>query len=40
MKQFMPRSAKYVKKYRGKIPLFHSEDIEKDLIKFLNQLLN
>ncbi len=31
MKQFMPRTAKYVKKYRGKIPLFHSEDIEKDL---------
>jgi len=33
MKQFMPRNAKYVKKYRGKIPLFHSENIEKDLNK-------
>ena len=33
MNQFMPRNTKYVKKYRGKIPLFHKEDIEKDLNK-------
>ena len=33
MKKFMPRNAKYVKKYRGKIPLFHSVGIEKDLNK-------
>ena len=39
MKQFMPRSAKYVKKYRGKIPLFHSEDIEKDLNKIFEPIV-
>ena len=33
MKEFMPRSSKYVKKYRGKVPLFHSVGIEKDLNK-------
>tara|TARA_Y100001970_G_scaffold291987_1_gene431387 strand:- start:5760 stop:7550 length:1791 start_codon:yes stop_codon:yes gene_type:complete len=33
MKQLMPRNAKYIKKYRGKIPLFHSEDIERNLNK-------
>ena len=33
MKQLMPRNTKYVKKYRGKIPLFHSEDIERNLNK-------
>jgi ribonuclease E len=33
MNQFMPRNTKYVKKYRGKIPLFHKENIEKDLEK-------
>ena len=33
MKQYMPRNSKYVKKYRGKIPLFHSENIEKELNK-------
>ncbi len=31
MKQFMPRDSKFIKKYRGKIPLFHSENIEKNL---------
>ncbi len=31
MKEFMPRNSKFVKKYRGKIPLFHSVGIEKDL---------
>ncbi len=39
MKQFMPRNAKYVKKYRGKIPLFHSEDIEKDLNKIFDPVV-
>ncbi len=33
MKELMPRYSKYVKKYRGKIPLFHSVGIEKDLNK-------
>ncbi len=33
MKQLMPRNTKYIKKYRGKIPLFHSEDIERNLNK-------
>ena len=27
----MPKSVKYVKKYRGKIPLFHDASIEKEL---------
>ena len=31
MKELMPKNAKYVKKYRGKIPLFHDASIEKDL---------
>ena len=31
MKQFMPRDSKFIKKYRGKIPLFHSENIERNL---------
>jgi len=39
MKQLMPRSAKYVKKYRGKIPLFHSEDIERDLNKMFEPVV-
>ena len=28
----MPKNVKYVKKYRGKIPLFNEADIEKELI--------
>ena len=39
MNQFMPRNAKYVKKYRGKIPLFHKEDIEKDLNKIFEPVV-
>ncbi len=31
MKELMPRNTKYVKKYRGKIPLFHDASIEKEL---------
>ena len=32
MKELMPKSVKNVKKYRGKIPLFHYANIEKELI--------
>ena len=39
MKQFMPGSSKYVKKYRGKIPLFHSVGIEKDLNKIFEPVV-
>ena len=31
MKELMPKCVKNVKKYRGKIPLFHEANIEKDL---------
>ena len=31
MKELLPKSVKFVKKYRGKIPLFHNSGIEKDL---------
>ncbi len=31
MKELMPKNAKYVKKYRGKIPLFHDALIETEL---------
>ena len=33
MKELMPKNVKNVKKYRGKIPLFHDANIEKNLIK-------
>ena len=39
MKQFIPRNAKYVKKYRGKTPLFHSENIEKELNKIFEPIV-
>ncbi len=39
MKEFMPRNSKFVKKYRGKIPLFHSVGIEKDLNKIFEPLV-
>ena len=32
MKELMPKNVKYVKKYRGKIPLFNQADIEEELI--------
>ena len=32
MKELMPKNVKNIKKYRGKIPLFHDAEIEKDLI--------
>ncbi len=31
MKELMPKNVKNIKKYRGKIPLFHDADIEKEL---------
>ena len=31
MKELMPKNVKYIKKYRGKIPLFHEANIEKEL---------
>ena len=31
MKELMPKNVKNIKKYRGKIPLFHEENIEKEL---------
>tara|TARA_E500000178_G_scaffold316013_1_gene335392 strand:- start:41 stop:1864 length:1824 start_codon:yes stop_codon:yes gene_type:complete len=32
MKELMPKNIKNIKKYRGKIPLFHDANIEKELI--------
>ena len=31
MKELMPKNVKNIKKYRGKVPLFHEANIEKDL---------
>ena len=31
MKELMPKNLKNIKKYRGKIPLFHDANIEKEL---------
>ena len=31
MKELMPKNVKNIKKYRGKIPLFHDANIEKEL---------
>ena len=39
MKQIMPKSVKRVKKYRGKIPLFHKEGIEKKLNQIFEPIL-
>jgi ribonuclease E len=39
MNQFMPRNTKYIKKYRGKIPMFHKEGIEKDLNKIFEPVV-
>tara|TARA_B100000959_G_scaffold282972_1_gene350666 strand:+ start:639 stop:2465 length:1827 start_codon:yes stop_codon:yes gene_type:complete len=39
MKQFVPRNSKLVKKYKGKIPLFHNENIEKDLNKIFEPVV-
>ena len=37
MKLLMPHNLKKVKKYRGKIPLFHDEGIEKNLNQILKE---
>ena len=39
MKQLMPRNTKFIKKYRGKIPLFHSEYIEQSLNKIFEPVV-
>ena len=39
MRQLVPTRAKYIKKYRGKIPLFHSENIENDLNKIFDPVV-
>ena len=39
MKQFMPRNSKFVKKYKGKTPLFHNANIEKDLNKIFEPVV-
>jgi ribonuclease E len=39
MKQIMPKSVKCVKKYRGKIPLFYKEGIEKKLNQIFEPIL-
>ena len=39
MRIFMPKQTKFVKKYRGKTPLFHSENIEKDLNKIFEPVV-
>jgi len=39
IKQLMPRNSKYVKKYRGKIPLFHNENIEQNLNKIFDPIV-
>ena len=31
MKELVPKNVKFIKKYRGKIPLFHEAGIEKSL---------
>ena len=33
MKELMPKNVKYIKKYRGKVPLFNDANIESELIK-------
>ena len=30
MKELMPKNTKYIKKYRGKIPLFHDAKLKKN----------
>ena len=39
MKQIMPKSVKYIKKYRGKIPLFYKEGIEKKLNQIFEPII-
>ncbi len=39
MKLIMPKSVKYVKKYRGKVPLFYKEGIEKKLNQIFEPII-
>ena len=39
MKLLMPKSVKYVKKYRGKVPLFYKEGIEKELNQIFEPII-
>ncbi len=39
MKQIMPKCVKYVKKYRGKVPLFYKEGIEKKLNQIFEPII-
>ena len=39
MRQLVPTKTKYIKKYRGKIPLFHNENIENDLNKIFDPVV-
>ncbi len=39
MKELMPKNVKYIKKYRGKIPLFHETGIEKELNKIFEPIV-
>ncbi len=39
MKELIPKNVKYIKKYRGKIPLFHESGIEKELNKIFEPIV-
>ena len=39
MKELIPKNVKYIKKYRGKIPLFHESGIEKELNKIFEPVV-
>ena len=39
MKELMPKNVKYIKKYRGKKPLFHDANIEKQLINIYEPIV-
>ena len=40
MKMLMPENTKFVKKYRGKIPIFHNEGIEKNLNRIFEPVID
>tara|TARA_Y100001970_G_scaffold291168_1_gene427350 strand:- start:1308 stop:3137 length:1830 start_codon:yes stop_codon:yes gene_type:complete len=39
MKELIPKNVKFIKKYRGKIPLFHDSGIEKELNKIFDPVV-
>ena len=39
MKELMPKNVKNIKKYRGKIPLFHDANIENKLINIYEPIV-